>query len=878
MRQITTGILSRQRVVRQGLALSALRSMFEEGITGGALARCMVEEDAAAKVEVAVPKVDVPDPSGAQNQDAVQNQDTTQNQVSIKNPEVAHYYGEPTSFGTRQDTVCPPCHPEDQGQNRSSIPMSKVYTLREDIRSTNDFYNHLARIEQEKQNKKAALDHAKTQISDFIYHLNQISENLSHTFFDPCKPLSYDQATEKKEDLVKALQRLEREFVEKRELEIDYVVDQYRQHSFLPGLNNDACTIKDCSKLFKALNQKCEVDAIKVAIYKYDATIQKLEQDYQDRCKKTTTAELEQTVIPELGASQKAVARSIAQEKINLSQAKKTMVDINNQQEIFDNRSVISKIAGFITRDHTKTHLQKATTDANDKIIGLQKKLESLEHKNSMYLSQLACAQKVAELQKQEAKRAAEQEAQLAKEKAEQEALRAQEQKSVLQHNDQEIIKYRIVVEGQVVECFRDKEFLQKQYQALSTDFCKNTDNALLQQRYDALQKTVEQNFMQYEQRYALSVQAMGYLQSQGLHPADYAVCLGTALQQQLHAEVCQIFEQLAQQQNNRFFACDAMNFADAAHDQNKIEQIPVATTLSDIAWTLAGIPLGIAESAKDALLLPVHLPEIIKGLGKAIYFVAETMMFNDAEAFGSSLALQHADERNELIKQGVIQAAATVVNAVEHASWHDRCKGATRLIADFYVPGKIYSAVGHLFAGVVAQSKNVRNLENAASMMDHEFGFEQIVEEVLQTTKSLEPTTPEGLKGQILAEFMEAETTVFKATKAIVKFDKKLFKHCLNKFPENKNSLHHLFRNKEGHIVGTLENKKMILDLVQNVENCAGEIEGVVWYSKLEKNGEQLWACVWMETQEIRNCGINKEPRIWNSISGYNINRLKSS
>ena len=67
-----------------------------------------------------------------------------------------------------------------------------------------------------------------------------------------------------------------------------------------------------------------------------------------------------------------------------------------------------------------------------------------------------------------------------------------------------------------------------------------------------------------------------------------------------------------------------------------------------------------------------------------------------------------------------------------------------------------------------------------------------------------------------------------------------------------------------------------MILDLVQSAENCSGEIEGVIWYSKLEKNGEQLWACVWMETQEIRNCGVNKKSRIWDPDSGYNINRLK--
>ena len=150
-------------------------------------------------------------------------------------------------------------------------------------------------------------------------------------------------------------------------------------------------------------------------------------------------------------------------------------------------------------------------------------------------------------------------------------------------------------------------------------------------------------------------------------------------------------------------------------------------------------------------------------------------------------------------------------------------------------MPGKIFHATGHLFAGVAAQSKKLRNLENVAAMIESDSGFAEMIEEIMGTTKTLEPATPEGLKGQMLVESMEAESTIPKIAKTIIKFNKNTFPHRLNKLPENKNSLHHLFRNKEGHIAGTIENKKMILDLVQNAENCFGEIEGVIWYSKLE-------------------------------------------
>ena len=150
-----------------------------------------------------------------------------------------------------------------------------------------------------------------------------------------------------------------------------------------------------------------------------------------------------------------------------------------------------------------------------------------------------------------------------------------------------------------------------------------------------------------------------------------------------------------------------------------------------------------------------------------------------------------------------------------------------------------------------------LRPLENVASMMDHGSEFANIIEEILEGTKSLNPATPDGLKGRILAEFMEAESTIPKVAQTIIKFDKETYPHHLNKLPENKNSLHHLFRKKDGHIAGTLENKKKILDLVQNASNCTGEIIGNI-LQKLDTVQQNKNNIVWLEWLQAINLSIN--------------------
>ena len=197
--------------------------------------------------------------------------------------------------------------------------------------------------------------------------------------------------------------------------------------------------------------------------------------------------------------------------------------------------------------------------------------------------------------------------------------------------------------------------------------------------------------------------------------------------------------------------------------------------------------------------------------------------------------------------------------------------KALTKFGLDFIVPVKLTHACGCLLSGVVSRARGLQTLQGAGAFMVDELGVVTgSLEDLALQVKAAEPIVENRLIKHVTAEFMEAERVVGGASG----FSIQNYSHFLNKYPSNKNSLHHLFRKKAGHVSGTVENKKIILEMVQQAKNCLGEVRGVIWYAQTNAKGEQWWACVWAESHEIRNCGINLEPRSWDKNRGLNILR----
>ena len=78
-----------------------------------------------------------------------------------------------------------------------------------------------------------------------------------------------------------------------------------------------------------------------------------------------------------------------------------------------------------------------------------------------------------------------------------------------------------------------------------------------------------------------------------------------------------------------------------------------------------------------------------------------------------------------------------------------------------------------------------------------------------------------------------------------------------------------HIFREAPGHFAkNTLENKKLLLDLVSDSSNFLGyDKRGTKWFGKILPNGKQLWAT--LRDNMIRNGGINDVIKSFNPETG---------
>ena len=92
-------------------------------------------------------------------------------------------------------------------------------------------------------------------------------------------------------------------------------------------------------------------------------------------------------------------------------------------------------------------------------------------------------------------------------------------------------------------------------------------------------------------------------------------------------------------------------------------------------------------------------------------------------------------------------------------------------------------------------------------------------------------------------------------------------------KLPKNESQLKHIFRDEEGHLKDTPENRKMLLDLANDDNYHIGKDidNGLDWHAKIDENGHQRWVSHYDGI--IREGGINKIPRQFDPDTGLNFN-----
>lgn len=87
-------------------------------------------------------------------------------------------------------------------------------------------------------------------------------------------------------------------------------------------------------------------------------------------------------------------------------------------------------------------------------------------------------------------------------------------------------------------------------------------------------------------------------------------------------------------------------------------------------------------------------------------------------------------------------------------------------------------------------------------------------------------------------------------------------------KMPRNDSQLKHIFRDEEGHLPNTPENRKMISDLANNIEYYVGKDRyGNDWHIRNNEDGTQDW--VRHQNMVINEGGKNSSPITWDIETG---------
>ena len=88
------------------------------------------------------------------------------------------------------------------------------------------------------------------------------------------------------------------------------------------------------------------------------------------------------------------------------------------------------------------------------------------------------------------------------------------------------------------------------------------------------------------------------------------------------------------------------------------------------------------------------------------------------------------------------------------------------------------------------------------------------------------------------------------------------------NKISDNDSITGHIFRDAEGHIPDTPENRALLEDVANDPANFRGTDKyGNEWYTKIQSDGSQVW--VESRNGNIFEGGINNTPKLWNLETG---------
>lgn len=474
--------------------------------------------------------------------------------------------------------------------------------------------------------------------------------------------------------------------------------------------------VESCYAAIEILEVKSDIDSTRGAIQKCNEIIHKFEQeaqDFENNLKTASPEEIEKT-IEDLDAEKKSIADSIAQEKHECNLQNNRLKQIHAELESLRKKSARAKL--LVVE-------QKAVEEKQTKT---SQKLKSLNYQQTENNARITQAQSVL-VEKQHA-----QEVELAQQNQEQEALMS------------------------------DNQLIESQHEACTFDFANCPDSGPEKHwsdRQDALFQTIDQGYLQYDQAFNLTPQTCGFLAAHGIDYKNFQNFYGTALQQQLHQEMCDILSQAGLLQTELGHSSNLVNsivdFADAAYDANQLGQIKTVTSLNNLSFSLLEYGQAVVTGTQLGLKGIAHtvsnLDQAAESVGKAVYYVLETVALGNYTG-SNDACIQLREQR----KAEIVAGLQNLGNAFANLTGPQRVQAVTQFLVEGYGAGNISKVVG-----------GVCGITEFAAAAGEQVGAEKLGHEVAKTAQKMEQVAQEKIVQTVAEELANAEKNIDKAVKS---------------------------------------------------------------------------------------------------------------
>lgn len=328
-----------------------------------------------------------------------------------------------------------------------------------------------------------------------------------------------------------------------------------------------------------------------------------------------------------------------------------------------------------------------------------------------------------------------------------------------------------------------DIELVQQEYEycrELSRQNLNHDPSEIYSKRLQAIQHTIDENFIQNWQHIELSPQAQAYLKLHELSPEIYKACYGTKLQQQVHTEVCNLFEIIAQEQSKILYKSAFLDIgtqcADASFWSNQFEAPSLAMGLLDLgsaccklgSWVADQTALyskaiadGVIESAVDVVHMVSHPVETITNFAQAAYFVAETLSLYNPE-----LLLEYPEIFEPLRKerqQLICSMVSAGIDNFNNSDGPERIKITTKFVSDCIFQHKALQAFGAVAGVLRTQVRSMRAIEFVSDVVEHELVYAGVAEKIVQAAEELEIVVQKSAVDEILNLSAKSENAICK-------------------------------------------------------------------------------------------------------------------